>query len=66
MSRFIGHRDPLQCRSHHQKLVEKEGDIRYIISRFKGLYGKKEYRRRYKELEPSLKKVSQPNQQEMS
>lgn len=47
MSHFIATRNPLQCRSHHQKLIEKLGEIKAIILAFKKYFGKQYYRQQY-------------------
>ena len=44
MSQFIGTRNPLQCRSHHQKLLEKMDDAKMIIKNFKKNIGKKYFK----------------------
>lgn len=47
MSHFIATRNSLQCRSHHQKLIEKLGEIKAIIIAFKKYFGKQYYRQQY-------------------
>lgn len=47
MSHFIATRNSLQCRSHHQKLIEKLGEIKAIILAFKKYFGKQYYRQQY-------------------
>lgn len=49
MAEYIGTRNPLQCRSHHQKLLEKMGDSKIIIKNFKKNVGKKYYKQQYQE-----------------
>jgi hypothetical protein len=44
MSEFVGTRNSLQCRSHHQKLIEKLGDVKTVVLNFKKLIGKDAYR----------------------
>lgn len=39
MAEFIGSRKSLQCRSHHQKLIEKFMEVKNIINIFKKYYG---------------------------
>jgi hypothetical protein len=47
MSEYVMSRNPLQCRSHHQKLIEKFGEIKTIINNFKKMVGKDYYREKY-------------------
>ena len=47
MASFIGTRNSLQCRSHHQKLLEKYGEIKTIILNFKKYLGKEQYKEKY-------------------
>lgn len=47
MSLFIATRNSLQCRSHHQKLIEKLGEIKAIVLAFKKYFGKQYYRQQY-------------------
>jgi len=49
MSEFIGTRTSLQCRSHHQKFLEKLGDIKTIIHNFKKYVPKHEFKNKYME-----------------
>jgi hypothetical protein len=51
MSRFISTRSSLQCRSHHQKLIYKFGEVKNIISNFKKFIGKDLYKNKVQELE---------------
>jgi len=44
MALFVTSRNSLQCRSHHQKLLEKLGEIKAIIKAFKKYFGKQYYR----------------------
>ena len=44
MSDFVGTRTSLQCRSHHQKFLEKLGDIKTIILNFKKFISKEDFR----------------------
>jgi hypothetical protein len=48
MSAFIRSRNPLQCRSHHQKLLEKMGDFKVIIKNFKKNVGKNYFKQQYR------------------
>jgi hypothetical protein len=43
MSQFIKSRNEIQCRSHHQKLIEKYRDFKKIISSFKNHVGKESF-----------------------
>jgi hypothetical protein len=47
MALFVNSRNSLQCRSHHQKLLEKLGEIKIIIKAFKKYFGKQYYREQY-------------------
>jgi hypothetical protein len=44
MSIFVGSRSSLQCRSHHQKFLEKLGDIKAIILNFRKFISKEDLR----------------------
>ena len=50
MSEFVGTRTSLQCRSHHQKFLEKLGDIKTIVTNFKKFISKEDFRARYQEI----------------
>lgn len=50
MASFIGSRTSLQCRSHHQKFLEKLGDIKSIINNFKKYLTKEDFRQHYLEI----------------
>ena len=50
MSKFVGSRNPIQCRSHHQKLEAKFVDFRRIIACFKKEIGNKSYKQEYRAL----------------
>ena len=49
MAEFIPTRTSLQCRSHHQKFLEKLGEIKKIIHNFKKYMTKEEFKQRYQE-----------------
>lgn len=49
MAEFMRTRNSLQCRSHHQKLLEKMGDSKIIIKNFKKNVGKRYYKEQYRE-----------------
>lgn len=40
----------MQCRSHHQKFLEKLGDIKTIVTNFKKFISKEDFRARYQEI----------------
>ena len=50
MSEFVDTRTSLQCRSHHQKFLEKLGDIKTIITNFKKFISKEDFRAKYQEI----------------
>jgi hypothetical protein len=50
MAEFIASRNSLQCRSHHQKLLEKLGEIKVIITNFKKYISKEQFKAKYQEL----------------
>lgn len=50
MAKFVGSRNSLQCRSHHQKLIEKLGELKLVISAFKKYFGQQYFREQKKRL----------------
>lgn len=48
MASFIGSRNTVQCRSHHQKLEERFKHFKKIISAVKNEIGRKEYKVQFK------------------
>lgn len=47
MADFLGSRNSLQCRSHHQKLLEKYGETKLIIASYKKHVGREFYRHHF-------------------
>ena len=47
MAEFLTTRDSLQCRSHHQKVLEKFLDIKNILIYFKRIIKAEDYKRQY-------------------
>ena len=64
MSEFVGTRTSLQCRSHHQKFLEKLGDIKAIIHNFKKFISKEDFRAKTLEAQ-GKKKNPQKSRQEV-
>ncbi len=47
MSKYIPTRTPIQCRSHHQKLIAKYRNFKKIITSFKNEIGEETYDREF-------------------
>lgn len=47
MAEFVSTRNSLQCRSHHQKLLEKMNDTKLILSNYKKNVGIKYFKKQY-------------------
>ena len=51
MAEFVATRTSLQCRSHHQKFLEKLGDIKSIVYNLKKYINKDDLQRKNMELQ---------------
>jgi hypothetical protein len=48
MALFIGSRSAIQCRSHHQKLSNRFGEVKNLISNLKKRFEPEAYQKLYK------------------